>query len=151
MTTTTEGASANDEPPRSEAIRRRRNPEPHPASLWRAARKETTSPAPAPPKKQTGRGSAGDGFPPLARLLAQRRFPVSLKAFKKAARTRLRRIRFIRLSRAAWGAPDAHLQTTLNLFDQPGSSSAAAPGMSNDSRAVRSHHQPSENSVSPGL
>jgi len=92
-------------------------------------------------KKQTGRGSAGDGFAP-------RGLPVLLKAFRKAARVRLRRIRIVRLSRAAWGEPGAHLQTTLNLFDQPGS--RAATGTRNNSRPAYSHRA-AENSRSLGL
>jgi MobA/VirD2-like, nuclease domain len=109
----------------------------------------------APPIDEQGlspllfRRPGGDGFPQIARQLAHRRIPVLLKAFKKAAVKRLRRIRIIRLSREAWGAPDAHLQTTLNLFDQPGS--AAPSGTNNNSRAGCRHYRVSENSVSPGL
>jgi hypothetical protein len=137
-----EGASGRDKPPRIEAVRRRQIAGPHPASLWRAACREIDSPASsAAPKKQTGRGSAGDGVAPLG-------IPGLLKAFRKAARTRLRRIRIVRLSRAAWGAPDAHLQTTLNLFDQP--NSRASPGAHNNSRPAYSHRA-AENSHSLGL
>jgi MobA/MobL family len=87
--------------------------------------------------------------PQIARLPAYRRIPVLLKAFGKAAKL-LRRVRIIRLSREAWGAPAAHLQTTLNLFDQL--DSAAAPsGANNNRRAECRHYRVSENSISLGM
>jgi len=112
-------------------------------SVWRELARDIVArrPVVALPEKQTGRGSAGAGIAP-------RGLPGLLKAFRKAARVRLRRIRIVRLSRTAWGAPDAHLQTTLNLFDQPGS--RAATGTRNNSRPSYSHRV-EENSRSLGL
>ena len=55
----------------------------------------------------------------------------------------------LQLSREAWGAPDAHLQTTLNLFDQL--DSTAPPVANNNRRADYSHRRVFENCISLGM
>jgi hypothetical protein len=47
------------------------------------------------------------------------------RQFIRAAGKRVKRVRIITLSREEWGEDDAHLQTTLNLFDQSNSNHTA--------------------------
>jgi hypothetical protein len=118
--------------------------------LWRQAREQIAGrPAPAAGEKRRRREDGESGFQKLAAKFLRRLQARKRAQFVTAARTRLRRVRIVRLSRAAWGASDAHLQTTLNLFEQPGS--GASTVANNNSRATHSYHQPSENNVSLGL
>jgi hypothetical protein len=55
------------------------------------------------------------------------------RQFMRAARKRFRFVRTIRLTPQAWGAPDAHLETTLNLFNQIGAGSTAQGAMNSRS------------------
>ena len=103
------------------------------------------APQPIEPKK---RREDGDGdFRKLAAKFLWRLKARQFERFRTAAWNGLRFVRIIRLSREEWGAADAHLQTTLNLFDQPGS--RASHRVSEN--AVRSHCQPPENRNSLGL
>ena len=103
------------------------------------------APQPIEPKK---RREDGDGdFHKLAAKFLRRLKARRFEWFRTAAWKGLRFVRIIRLSREEWGAADAHLQTTLNLFDQPGS--RASQRVSEN--AVRSHCQPPENRNSLGL
>jgi hypothetical protein len=89
------------------------------------------APEPEPKKRRED----GDGeFQKLVAIFSRR---LVTRQFRTQARKGLRHVRVIRLSREAWGAPDAHLQNTLNLFDQI-NSRAPAHG-ANNSRALRSH------------
>ena len=98
-------------------------------------------PEPEPKKRR----EAGDGeFQKLAAKFSRR---LVTRQFRTQARKGLRHVRVIRLSREAWGAPDAHLQNTLNLFDQINSRPTAEPapakaGGANNSCALRSHSRP---------
>lgn len=87
------------------------------------------------PKK---RREDGDGeFQKLVATFSRR---LVKRQFRTQAKKGLRHVRVIRLSRTAWGAPDAHLQNTLNLFDQI--NSRAATHCTNNNRALRSHSHP---------
>jgi hypothetical protein len=92
------------------------------------------APEPEPKKRR----EEGDGE--FQKLVAQFSRRLVKRQFRTAARKGLRHVRVIRLSREAWGAPDAHLQNTLNLFDQI--NSRATVREANNSRALRSHSHP---------
>jgi hypothetical protein len=92
--------------------------------------------APEPEPKKRREDGDGD-FQKLAAKFSRHLKARRRERFRTAARKGLRYVRVIRLSREAWGAPDAHLQNTLNLFDQI-NSRATAHG-ANNSRALRSH------------
>jgi hypothetical protein len=92
--------------------------------------------APEPePKKRREDGDSG--FQKLAAKFSRHLIE---HQFRTQAKEGLRYVRVIRLSRAAWGGPEAHLQNTLNLFNQI-DSRATAHG-ANNSRALRSHPRP---------
>ena len=89
------------------------------------------APEPEPKKRRED----GDGeFQKLVTKFSRR---LVKRQFRTQARKGLRYVRVIRLSREAWGAPDAHLQNTLNLFDQI-SSRPTAHGANNNC-VPRSH------------
>jgi hypothetical protein len=103
------------------------------------------APQPIETKK---RREDGDGdFRKLAAKFLRRLKARRFERFRTAAWKGLRFVRIIRLSREEWGAADAHLQTTLHLFDQPGSRASQR----RSENAVRSHCQPPENRNSLGL
>jgi hypothetical protein len=103
------------------------------------------APQPIKPKK---RREDGDGdFHKLAAKFLRRLKARRFERFRTAAWKGLRFVRIIRLSREEWGAADAHLQTTLHLFDQPGSRASQR----SSENAVRSHCPPPENRNSLGL
>jgi hypothetical protein len=87
--------------------------------------------APEPKKRRE------DGDGEFQKLVAKFSRRLVKRQFRTQARKGLRYVRVIRLSREAWGAPDAHLQNTLNLFDQINSRATAHEA--NNSRALRSH------------
>jgi hypothetical protein len=95
------------------------------------ARRDPDAPEPEPKKRRED----GDGG--FQKLVARFSRHLLRHQFRTQARDGLRHVRVIRLSRAAWGAPDAHLQNTLNLFDQIDSRAPAHEA--NNSRALRSH------------
>jgi Relaxase/Mobilisation nuclease domain len=79
--------------------------------LWRKVRQALTEPEANEPKpKARRRGESEGDFRRLGRMLG-RSFNVRLN-FKQVARKRLYRRLIIRLTREAWGPPDAHLITT---------------------------------------
>ncbi|MBV8938025.1 MAG: hypothetical protein JO095_19780, partial [Alphaproteobacteria bacterium] len=79
--------------------------------LWRKLRQALTEPEGDEPKpKARRRGESEGDFRRLGRMLG-RRFNVR-QSFRKVARKRLPRRLIIRLTREAWGPPDAHLITT---------------------------------------
>jgi hypothetical protein len=92
------------------------------------------APEPEPKKRRE------DGDGEFQNLVAKFSRHLLEHQFRTQAKEGLRYVRVIRLSRAAWGAPDAHLQTTLNLFDQINSRATAHEA--NNSRALRSHSRP---------
>ncbi len=120
------------------------------ATAWRAAQRALTQPDDEPePDEPKKRREDGDGeFQKLMARFARHLKARKLEQFRKVAAKRLRFVRTIQLSREEWGAPDAHLQTTLNLFDQPDS---RAPSTVRSSHAVRSHSHVSGNRRSLGL
>ncbi|MBV8577308.1 MAG: hypothetical protein JOZ58_19990 [Acetobacteraceae bacterium] len=96
------------------------------------------APEPEPKKRRE------DGDGEFQKLVAKFSRHLIERQFRTQAKEGLRYLRVIRLSRAAWGAPDAHLQNTLNLFDQINSRAPAEPapakaGKANNSRAPHSH------------
>jgi Relaxase/Mobilisation nuclease domain len=79
--------------------------------LWRKVHQALTEPEADEPKpKGRRRGESEGDFRRLGRMLG-RSFNVRLN-FKQVARKRLYRRLIIRLTREAWGPPDAHLITT---------------------------------------
>jgi hypothetical protein len=92
------------------------------------------APEPEPKKRRE------DGDGEFQKLVAKFSRRLAKRQFRTQAKKGLPYVRVIRLSRAAWGAPDAHLQNTLNLFDQI--DSRATPHGANNSRALRSHSRP---------
>jgi hypothetical protein len=115
-----------------------------------AARRAVTQPddEPEPDEAKKRRGDGDGDFQKLVMIFGRHLKARRLKRFRTAARKGFRFVRIIRLSRAEWGAPDAHLQTTLNLFDQPGSHAVPCAG---NSHAVRSHYHAPENNLSARL
>jgi hypothetical protein len=93
-------------------------------------------PEPEPERKK--RREDGDGE--FQKLVGKFSRHLLEHQFRTQAKEGLRYVRMIRLSRAAWGAPDAHLWNTLNLFDQINSRATAHEA--NNSRALRSHFCP---------
>jgi hypothetical protein len=117
--------------------------------LFRQAVKAITTPSEEdePPETKKRRGDTEGEFARQALLFARRSQAARLvRQFAKAARNRLQRRHIIRLTRQAWGPPDAHLQTTLNLFDQPVS---GAPHGMRSSPAIRHVTAPQPNRLSP--
>lgn len=99
------------------------------------------APEPEPKKRRE------DGDGEFQKLVAKFSRHLLEHQFRTQAKEGLWYVRVIRLSREAWGAPDAHLQTTLNLFDQinsriPAEPAPAKAGGANNSRALRSHSRP---------
>ena len=92
------------------------------------------APEPEPKKRRE------DGDGEFQKLVAKFSRHLLEHQFRTQAKKGLRYVRVIRLSREAWGASDAHLQNTLNLFDQI-NSRVTAHG-ANNSRALRSHSRP---------
>jgi Relaxase/Mobilisation nuclease domain len=96
--------------------------------LWRKVHQALTEPEADEPKpKGRRRGESECDFRRLGRILG-RSFNVRLN-FKKVARKRLYRRLIIRLTREAWGPPDAHLITTpiSNNESDCGNSCETAP------------------------
>jgi hypothetical protein len=88
--------------------------------------------APAPKKKRGD--TEGDFAHQALRFTRRSQAGRLLRKFAKATRLRLQRRYVIQVTREAWGPSDAHLQTTLNLFDQP---AGGAPHDTHSSPAIR--------------
>jgi hypothetical protein len=151
--TTTEGASANDD---SHAVRdtagrsKNRTTKGSIKAQFREAGQVVTRPVDdeAEASSRRRRGETEGNFVKLAHKLSGRlQVRTIRRQFVKAARKR-RRVRTIRLSREEWGGPNAHLQTTLNLFDQPNSSTWHG---ANSNSAIRNHSPSLQNTISIGM
>ena len=116
--------------------------------MWRKARQFIASRSEPGDEQQPRRRRREDGdggFRKLAATFLQQLQARTRAQFIEAGRNRLRRIRVIRLSREAWGPPDAHLQTTLDLLN------GGAPQEASNNHAFRSYVQPGQNSISCNL
>ena len=102
---------------------------------------------PAPAERKRRREDGDGGFRKLAATFLRRLQARTRAQFIEAGRKHMRRIRVIRLSRAAWGPPDAHLQTTLDLLNGGG----APQDTTSNGRAFRSDVRQQENSISCNL
>jgi hypothetical protein len=110
----------------------------------RTGTRKQTDDEPEPEPERKKRREDGDGdLQKLAAKFSRHLTARKIDQFRKAARRLWRRVRIIRLSREEWGASDAHLQNTLNLFDQINSRSTSHSA--NNSRAFRSHFRPLRN------
>jgi hypothetical protein len=96
-------------------------------ALWASAAKAATKPdeeeEPPRRRRQQTEGEFARQAILFYRLLQARKLT---RQFVRAGRKRVKHGRgVIRLSYEEWGDEDAHLQTTLNLFDQINSNNAA--------------------------
>jgi hypothetical protein len=109
--------------------------------LWRKARQALTDPEAGEPKpKARRRGESEGDFRRLGRMLG-RSFNAR-RSFRKVALKRLHRRLIIRLTREAWGPPDAHLITT------PIANSESDCGKGFEAGITRNSH--GNNYLSPG-